>query len=112
MKKEWTGALVREGGSLLSVAAGVFTLLALFVLWFFRDPSRALPAGDDLVVAPGEGRVIRVERVDEQSFLGGAAHKISIFLSVFDVHVQRAPVTGTVAYKQYRPGKFGVAWAD
>jgi phosphatidylserine decarboxylase len=56
--------------------------------------------------------VIDVSDVDEPTFLGGAARRISIFLSVFDVHVQRAPVSGTVAYRSYRPGKYAVAWLE
>ena len=108
----WLPAMLQRGSEVLLGVAGVFTGLAIFVLWFFRDPSRPLPVGDDLVVAPGEGRVVGIEQVEETSFLGGVAHRISIFLSVFDVHVQRAPVTGTVGHKEYRPGKYAVAWLD
>lgn len=93
-------------------AAWLFSLLAVFVLWFFRDPEPDVPADPALVLAPGQGRIIRVEEVDEPSYLGGPARKISIFLSVFDVHVQRAPVSGTVEQKVYRPGAYAVAWAD
>lgn len=107
----WWSALQRGSVALL-VIAGISSALAIFVLWFFRDPRRPLPGGSELVVAPGEGRVIRIEEVDEPTYIGGAAHKISIFLSVFDVHVQRAPVSGTVEHKQYRPGRYAVAWLD
>ena len=86
----WAGVWAGAGGTALLVGAWVLTGLAVFVLWFFRDPVPALPAGDDLVVAPGQGRVIGIGTVEEPSFLHGTAHKISIFLSVFDVHVQRA----------------------
>ena len=71
-----------------------------------------MPSDTALVVSPGQGKVIRVEDVEEPSYLGGPARKISIFLSVLDVHVQRAPVSGTVEYKVYRPGRYAVAWAD
>lgn len=108
----WLAAVLQRGSVVLLGVAGVLTGLAIFVLWFFRDPSRPLPEGDDLVVAPGEGRVIGIEQVEETSFLGGVAHRISIFLSVFDVHVQRAPVAGTIGYKEHRPGKYAVAWLD
>jgi phosphatidylserine decarboxylase len=108
----WVGVWLMGAGLGWTVVASVLSVLALFVLWFFRNPHRALPTDTALVVAPGEGRVIRIEQVDEPSFVGGAAHKISIFLSVFDVHVQRAPVSGTVEMKAYRPGTYAVAWAD
>ncbi len=108
----WLAAMLQRGNVVLLGVAGLFTSLAIFVLWFFRDPSHPLPPGDDLVVAPGEGRVIGIEQVEEMSFVGGVAHRISIFLSVFDVHVQRAPVTGRVGHKVYRPGKYAVAWMD
>ena len=107
----WAGA-VRLDATWLVVVAAVLSALALFVLWFFRDPSRPLPVGDDLVVAPGEGRVIGVGAAHEPTFIGETAHKISIFLSVFDVHVQRAPVSGTVGHRSYKPGKYAVAWLD
>ena len=100
------------GAIALQLAAWLFTLASLFVLWFFRNPEPTIPADPDLVVAPGQGKIIRVDDVDEASYVGGPARKISIFLSVFDVHVQRAPVSGTVERKVYRPGAYAVAWAD
>jgi phosphatidylserine decarboxylase len=108
----WAGVAMRPGSVVVIVLAAALTVLALFVLWFFRDPVPDLPADRALVVAPGQGRVIAIERVDEESYVRGAAHKISIFLSVFDVHVQRAPVTGTVEQKRYKAGKYAVAWLD
>jgi len=96
----------------LQVTAWVLSLLAVFVLWFFRDPEPDIPAEADLVVSPGQGKVILIEEVDETSFMEGPARKISIFLSVFDVHVQRAPVSGLVEHQVYRPGAYAVAWAD
>ena len=106
------GAMMRPDSVVLLGVAVLLAGLAIFVVWFFRDPTRPLPTDSDLVVAPGEGRVIGIEEVEEPAFLRGAAHKISIFLSVFDVHVQRAPVSGTVEHKTYRPGKYAVAWLD
>jgi phosphatidylserine decarboxylase len=96
----------------LRIAAWMFSLLAVFVLWFFRDPEPGLPDDTDLVVSPGQGKVILIEDVEETTFMEGPARKISIFLSVFDVHVQRAPVSGRVEHKVYRPGAYAVAWAD
>jgi len=110
----WAG-LGGTGGAgwvALRGAAWIFTLLSLFVLWFFRNPEPSIPTDPALVVAPGQGKIILVEDVNETSYVGGPAKKISIFLSVFDVHVQRAPVSGTVEQKIYRPGAYAVAWAD
>jgi len=97
---------------LLQVLAGTFLGLTLFSVWFFRNPEPALPDDPRAVVAPGQGRIIVVEEAEEPEWLGGPARKISIFLSVFDVHVQRAPVSGTVGHRAYRPGAYAVAWAD
>jgi len=108
----WMAVGIGSGGIWLQVPAVLVTLLALFTVWFFRDPRRPVPDGPGLVLAPGEGRVILVDEADEPTFFGGKARKISIFLSVFDVHVQRAPATGTVTHRAYRPGTYSVAWLD
>lgn len=100
------------GGRALLAGAWLLTVLAVFVLWFFRDPDPTLPADADVVVAPGQGRIIVVDDVDEPTVLEGMGKKISIFLSVFDVHVQRAPVPGEVIHRDYRPGTYVAAWAD
>lgn len=106
------GAVAQLGGAPALAAAVLFSTLALFVLWFFRDPVRVAPTQGDLVVAPGEGRVIEIKEVHEPSFLRSMARRITIFLSVFDVHVQRSPVSGTVEHRDYKPGKFAVAWLE
>jgi phosphatidylserine decarboxylase len=108
----WTGWATGFGGLFGQVLAAVLTVLALFILWFFRDPERVDPVEEGLVLAPGEGRVILVGEADEPTYLRGPARKVSIFLSVFDVHVQRAPVAGTVEHYVYSPGAYAVAWAD
>ncbi|MSR19610.1 MAG: phosphatidylserine decarboxylase family protein [Gemmatimonadetes bacterium] len=107
----WT-AVGSLGSALALTAAIVFTVLALFVLWFFRDPACVAPDDDVVVVAPGEGRVVDIREVHEPSFLHTTARRISIFLSVFDVHVQRAPVGGTVDHRVHKPGTFAVAWLE
>ena len=114
----WAGAWAGIGGSegpgwvAIRLTAWTFTLLSIFVLWFFRNPEPEVPSDTELVVSPGQGKIIKIEDVDEPSYLGGPARKISIFLSVFDVHVQRTPVSGSVEHKVYRPGAYAVAWAD
>jgi phosphatidylserine decarboxylase len=86
---------------------GVFLLLALFVAFFFRDPERVPPAGEGLVVSPADGRVVLVEPLDRQNPDAGTL--VSIFLSVFDVHVNRSPIAGQITGVEYREGKFRIA---
>jgi phosphatidylserine decarboxylase len=83
--------------------------LTLFVLFFFRDPDRTVPEGSDVVVSPADGKVIVVKDVFEPDYLKQDVKQISIFLSVFNVHVNRSPVSGTVELVKYNPGKFHVA---
>lgn len=91
----------------------IFALLLLaLTLWFFRDPEVAVPAEERQVVSPADGRVMFVREVEEPRFVGGKAIMISIFLSIFDIHVNRMPVAGTIAYKEYVSGKFLAAWDD
>jgi phosphatidylserine decarboxylase len=102
----------------LAAAAGLVTwaagpwfaaplwILAAFCLYFFRDPERAIPAGD-VAVSPADGKVVAVKR--ENAPEGPALNRISIFLNIFDVHVNRAPIAGAIAKVQYREGKFHVA---
>ena len=83
-----------------------WVLFALFTLYFFRDPKPRVPAGPNLVVAPAHGKVDVIGTATEQDFMGGECQRISIFLSVIDVHVQNAPVGGTVAYFKHTTGQF------
>ena len=91
------------------VGAVLWTLLAVWVVAFFRDPERAWSRGERLIVAPADGKVVSVIEVDEPAFFGGRAQRISIFMNVFDCHVNRYPTDGTVAYRHYNPGAFGHA---
>ena len=77
-------------------------LLALFFLWFFRDPERTIPTGQGEIVSPADGVVTQADWIETSE---GSRLRISIFLSVFDVHVNRAPVTGTVKAVVYREGR-------
>ena len=90
--------------------ASLLTVLTAFVFYFFRDPERQLPSPEGVVISPGDGKIIDIREVDEPSFVKGACRRITIFLSVFNVHVQRAPVSGDVAHREYRPGEYAVAW--
>jgi phosphatidylserine decarboxylase len=80
--------------------------LAVWVVAFFRDPERPGPRGEDLVIAPADGKVVSVVDVDEPAFFGERATRISIFMNVFDCHVNRYPTDGRVAYRHYAPGRF------
>jgi len=87
-------------------------IVSVWLLVFFRDPQRLGPRGEQLVIAPADGRVVSVVETDEPAYLKTRAARVSIFMSVFDVHVNRYPVSGTVAYRQYNAGKFLHAAAD
>jgi phosphatidylserine decarboxylase len=114
-------ALIAAGGYALALnrrswplwlLAFLLTLVALWVAYFFRDPERTGERGKRLVIAPADGKIVQISEVDEPAFLQTKAIRISIFMNVFNVHVNRYPVDGTVAYVHYNPGKFLNAAAD
>ncbi len=84
----------------------VWVVFAIFTLYFFRDPTARVPTDRNLVVSPGHGRVDIVDVTTEPAFMGGECQRVSIFLSVFNVHVQNAPVGGKVAHFKYTEGQF------
>jgi phosphatidylserine decarboxylase len=102
--------LLALAGWWLALAAWI--VVAVWVVAFFRDPARAGDRGAELLLAPADGRVVSVADVDEPAFLAGRATRISIFMNVFDVHVNRYPSDGTVAYRHYVAGKFGHAGTE
>lgn len=89
-------------------------LLALtgFVFYFFRDPERIIPDADDAVVSPADGKVILVEKIFDDRFVHEHVYKVSIFMSIFDVHVNRLPFAGVVEKIQYGAGSFYAANTD
>ncbi|OLC97662.1 MAG: phosphatidylserine decarboxylase family protein [Gemmatimonadetes bacterium] len=89
-----------------SVVAAVLSLLAIWLVVFFRDPARDGPRGDAVVIAPADGKIVGVVEADEPMYLKTRALRVSIFMSVFDVHVNRYPVSGTIELAHYNPGKF------
>lgn len=116
--------IVKEGFPFIGIGAGVTLLawllgwtvvvvvaggLTLFTAWFFRNPARVVPQGPGLVVAPGDGTVIAVEEEFEPRFINDRSVRLSIFLNVLDVHVNRIPCEGVVENIQYQPGAFLVA---
>lgn len=94
------------GWTIPAVIAGGFTL---FTAWFFRNPARVIPQGHGLVVAAGDGKVVAIEEEFEPRFMKEKSIRLSIFLNVFDVHINRVPCEGFVEQVQYQPGKFLVA---
>ena len=85
-------------------------LVAAFMAYFFRDPRRAVPAGADVVVSPADGRVTRVEKVSPEDAV--SATVVSIFLSPFDVHINRSPIAGHITSVNYTKGRFMIATRD
>lgn len=94
------------------VAAVLGVALAVWVVAFFRDPERTGQRGECLLLAPADGKVVSVLETDEPAFFGGRAIRVSIFMNVFDCHVNRYPTDGTVRYRHYNRGKFGHAAAE
>lgn len=90
----------------------LFLLLTAFVLYFFRDPERIAPDAEDAVVSPADGKIILVEKIFDDRFVNEHVYKISIFMSIFDVHVNRLPFAGQVEKIQYTPGNFYAANTD
>jgi phosphatidylserine decarboxylase len=97
------------GWTILTIPAA---LLTLFIAYFFRNPKRKIPSLRNIILSPADGRVIYVGECEEDRFLKEKVLKISIFMSPFDVHINRAPATGKVLQISYHPGKFLVASRD
>ena len=97
------------GAFVIGFAAVLFVLWGLFVIftfYFFRDPDPLTPAAPGLVISPGHGKIDTIDSTTEPEFMGGECQRISIFLSVFNVHVQNSPVTGRIAYFKHSPGQY------
>jgi phosphatidylserine decarboxylase len=88
------------------VIGGTLLALAAFSAFFFRDPERRIPSRAGLVLSPADGRIVRIAEVGQECPLGENATQISIFLSILDVHVNRAPIAGCVKNVEYRKGSF------
>lgn len=96
----------------LKILSSIIAIIFLFDFYFFRDPDRTIPEGNDLILSPADGTVVLIEEVDEPYYFKSKVKRVSIFLSVFNVHVNRIPVSGTVEFVKYIKGKFLVAFAD
>jgi phosphatidylserine decarboxylase len=94
------------------ILTGLTALLLVFSVYFFRDPKRTPPGDRHAIVAPADGKITDISRQDEPEYIGEDAWKISIFLSIFDVHVNYIPLAGLVDYLRYSKGKFHAAFRD
>lgn len=119
--------VIREGyvfiavALVLAVAAGILAgpvwavapaVLAVFFAFFFRNPQRVVPEDQNLVVSPADGKVMEVVAVEHDDFVNGPCNKVVIFLSVFDVHINRSPIAGAIKFQQYTCGRFIPAYKD
>jgi phosphatidylserine decarboxylase len=102
----WGGAVSGAARAALWLVVATLVVVGGLIVWFFRDPPRRVPTESGLVVAPADGTVVAVDEIAHDEFVGGPAVQIGIFLSIFNVHVNRAPVAGRVVGIRYRAGKY------
>lgn len=88
------------------LAVATFAIIGGLIVWFFRDPNRVIPAGEHLVVSPADGKIVAIEDLEHDDFIGGPAVKIGIFLSIFNVHINRSPIAAKVIGLTYKPGQY------
>jgi phosphatidylserine decarboxylase len=114
-KEAWPKIIILGGGSVLLfilspvitiIPAVVLFFLTGFILFFFRDPKRTTPPQKNTIVSPADGKVVEISDVYDNKFIPGHCKKIGIFLSIFNVHVNYAPVEGQVIYTAYQAGRF------
>lgn len=89
---------------------GLLVLMFIWVVRFFRSPGRTIVPDESLMLSPADGKVVAIEEVDEPEFFQGKRRQISVFMSPNNVHVNWAPLSGSVCYMKYHPGKYLVAW--
>lgn len=102
--------LAAEATTILYITIILSAALLILVLQFFRNPKRKLTVDENAIVAPADGKVVVIEEVDEPEYLNKKCRQISIFMSPFNVHVNRYPISGSVKFVKYHPGKYLVAW--
>jgi phosphatidylserine decarboxylase len=102
--------LMPEQVIIQNIVIGISVVLLVIVLQFFRNPVIKPTMGDNLVVSPADGKVVVIEEVEEPEYFQGKRLQVSVFMSPFNVHVNRNPIGGLVKYFRYHPGKYLVAW--
>ncbi|MFC1558141.1 phosphatidylserine decarboxylase family protein [candidate division KSB1 bacterium] len=100
------------GNTIVKIFTVVSFILFILVVFFFRDPERNIPQKENVVIAPADGKIILIEEVDDNEYLNNKAKIVSIFMTVFNVHINRVPITGTVEYLKYNKGKFLPAFTE
>lgn len=90
----------------VAALAALAAVLTVFTIFFFRDPPRSVDVSPGALISPADGKILAIERVEETAFIRGPTEKISIFLSVLDVHINRVPVDGRVEFVEYHEGRF------
>jgi len=90
----------------------LFVGITLFIVFFFRDPERKITQGEGIVLSPADGKVVEIASFSENGFLSSGGTKVSIFLSLWDVHINRNPISGVVKYSKYIPGGFNAAYKE
>ncbi len=90
----------------------IFGILTIFTTFFFRDPERSFTPEDGILISPADGKIIAIDTLSNHDYIGGEVIKVSIFLSVFNVHINRIPADGVIDYVKYNPGKFFAAFED
>lgn len=103
----WISAFT--GHSLISL---LFLILTCFITYFFRDPDTDIPEGENLILSPAHGKIVSIQSRNETNFLDSEMQCVSIFLSIFDCHVNRTPVAGIVKSTKYNPGRFNLAFKN
>ena len=99
-------------GMILQILVVMSWMLFILIINFFRDPERLTPIDVNTIISPADGKVIDIRTVREEHFIKGDVSRISIFMSVFDVHVNRAPLEGTIVYQNYKKGDFRAAYRE
>ncbi|MGB2697363.1 MAG: phosphatidylserine decarboxylase family protein [Candidatus Zixiibacteriota bacterium] len=99
-------------GEILFIGGGLFLAFSMLFSFLFRDPERKIPQGENLVLAPADGRIVSLENFSENEFLKSPGMKMSIFLSLWDPHINRNPVSGVVKNLKYHPGRFHPAFRE
>ena len=90
----------------------LFLVITLFIVFFFRDPERKINQGEGVILSPADGRIVEIAPFSENGFLNSGGTKVSIFLSLWDVHINRNPISGVVKYSKYTSGSFNAAYKE